>query len=155
MRLCLTFLLLLGMAHTAAACFGPKLYLGAGTSVEEEVLVALVSLYVKEKTGTETVLVFLDGRPPKGELQEERLDLALLPAGQSFASVLLAVEGWPQLAAGRRPLQELQFSTVAPALKKLSRLLRFEHLQGLRQQVEAGETAAASARRFLAAQGWI
>lgn len=138
----------------ASACFGPKLYLGAGADAKADVLFAVVSLYVKEKTGTETVRVSLEGKDPLREIREERVDLALTPAGGG-ATVLLHVSGWPGLASGKRPLEDLQFTTVAPALRKLSSLLTPAHLDGILRQVKGGDSPAAAARRFLAAQRWI
>lgn len=155
MRKFLPFLLLLLFVPAgASACFGPKLYLGVGSDPASDLLYAVVSLYIKEKTGTETVRVPLEGKDPLREIREERLDMAFVPAGGS-TTVLLQVKGWPVLASGKRPLEELQFTTVPAALKKLNALLTPSHLQNILHQVRGGTSSAAAARRYLAAQRWI
>lgn len=147
------FLLLSLLPSASSACFGPKLYLGTGSDAKADVLYALVSLYIKEKTGTETVRVPLGGKDPFREIGEERIDLAFVTGGSG--TMLLQVSGWPALASGKRPVEDLQFTTVPAALKKLNGLLRTTHLEGLLRQVQGGDSPAAAARRFLAAQKWI
>lgn len=149
----LLFLLLI-LPSGVSACFGPKLYIGTEADPRSDVLYALVSLYVKEKTGTETVRVPLQGKDPLREIREERVDMALLLSGD-FDPVLLRVSGWPPLASGRRPLEELQFTTVPAALRKLNALLTPAHLDAVLRQVRGGASAAATARGFLTRQGWI
>jgi len=146
------FLLLAG---EAVACFGPKLYVGTGEDAQADLLYALTSLYVKEKTGVETVRTPLEGKDALEELRAERLDLAFAPAGGPQAPELLAVSGYPALISGRRPLEDLQFTTVAPALRKLAALLQPAHLDDLVARVESGAPPAAAARRFLMERGWI
>lgn len=155
MRTIIALSVLVTLALPVDACFGPKLYLGAGSGPEGDLLYALVSLYIKEKTGTETIRVSLEGLDPVEELRTERLDLAFIPTGTPFRPVFLAIPGWSRLAAGRRPLEDLQFTTLSPALGKLDRLLKEEHLRQLQAAVRAGEPPAAAVRRFLVAQGWI
>ncbi len=155
MRSCLVFFLLFLFASPAAACFGPKLYFGTGEGVQADILHAVISLYIKEKTGTETVRSSLDGKDPTAELRGERLDLALLPPGTNWTPVLLTVPGWPVLVSGRRPLEDLQFSTIPTALKRLNQQLTTEHLQTLLGRVRAGDSPMAAARRLFAEQGWL
>ncbi len=149
--------LLLGvlLAQQTQACFGPKLYVGAADSAEERVLYEVVALYLKEKTGVESVRVALDDKDAGEELRGERVDLALARAPVAGVEVLLAVGQGRVLLSGRRPLEDLQFTTVAPALKKLDRLLQPDHLAELAGRVAAGAPPAAAARRFLMTQGWI
>ncbi|BCR05346.1 hypothetical protein DESUT3_24150 [Desulfuromonas versatilis] len=146
---------LLAFALPAEACFGPKLYLGTGTGARADVLYEVVSLYVKEKTGTESVRVELNGKQPLVELRAERVDMVFWDGDTVAEPALLVVEGGPALISGKRPLQDLQFTTVAPALRKLARLLRGEQVAELAARVEAGAPPAAAARRFLMDQGWI
>lgn len=142
-------------AQPALACFGPKLYIGTGDSAEERVLYEVVSLYLKEKTGVESVRVELGDKDAAGELHGERVDLALARGSATDLETLLAIENHLVLLSGRRPLEDLQFTTVAPALRKLDRLLQPEHLAGLTRRVADGQPPAAEARHFLMGQGWI
>ncbi len=155
-RLLILFLFLLTLnAAPVAACFGPKLYLGAESGAQGEVLFALVSLYVKEKTGTESVRVDLDGKDPLAELRADKVDLIFWGGVVPVEPVVLRIDGLPLLISGPRPLEDLQFTLVAPALKKLGRLLTAEQVMELADQVSQGAPPAASARRFLMSQGWI
>ena len=147
--------LLLFGSTSGQACFGPKLYLGTPESGEGEVLAELVALYVKEKTGVESILVPLEGKDAVTEIREERLDLAVVSHLDSRLPDLLRVEGGPGLLSGMRPMNDLQFTTVVPALKKLSGLLDAEIFKGLVDDVAAGEPVRARVRRLLMERGWI
>lgn len=136
-----------------SACFGPKLYVGVGMGAEQELLYALTALYLKEKTGVETERVALDGRDPLAEIAAQRLDLAFTAA--TDGTVLLDMPGLPRLVSGPRPLEDLQFTTVAPALRKLAALLNTEEVHRLVAEVRAGAAPAATARRYLSAKGWL
>lgn len=151
----LAIMLLVLFASPAAACFGPKLYLGGAAGPEGDALFELVALYVKEKTGVETVRVDLAGEAPLAALAAERADLVLVAGETPEASTLLRLEGLPRLVAGLRPQQDLQFTTVMPALRKLGRLLSAADVAALTAAVERGESAAAAARRLLMTKGWI
>lgn len=156
MKRILFILLALGLlsAAPAAACFGPKLYLGTGAGTQADILFELVALYVQEKTGTEIVRVDTEGREPLTLLREEKLDLAF--AGNArIENSLLTVAGLPGLVAGDRPLRDLQFTTVIPALKKLNGLLLAEHVSMMAAEIESGASPAAAVRRFLMERGWI
>ncbi len=155
LRLLTTTLLLTLLAMPAGACFGPKLYLGTGQEPAETVLFELVALYVKEKTGTESVRVELEGSDPAVKLRAEEIDMAFFTQHPASGTVVLEIPGLPLLVAGPRPLNDLQFTTVAPALKKLDRLLGAEQVKKLVKQVEQGAFPGAAARRFLMSQGWI
>lgn len=155
MKRILFILLALGLlsAAPAAGCFGPKLYFGVGAGTEADILFELVALYVKEKTGTEIVRVDTEGKDPLTLLREEKLDLAF--AESRIGNSLLTVAGLPGLVAGDRPLQDLQFTTVIPALKNLNGLLQAEHVSMMAVEVASGASPAATVRRFLMERGWI
>lgn len=143
-------------AGPAQGCFGPKLYIGSSATPQGELLFELVALYVKEKTGTESLRVVIEpGGDPLALLRGEKVDLAFALAASGPEPALLAVAGLPMLIAGKRPLQDLQFTTVAPALGKLNRLLSAKELEPLVQQVAQGAAPAATARKFLMAKRWI
>jgi len=142
-------------AHPAQACFGPKLYVGVGSETLDEVFCELVCLYIREKTGVETIRVDLKGKSPLAALEDEEVDLVPVATASAGFDVLMGAGDLIYLLSGPRPLHDLQFSTVAPALRKLGTLLTAEQLDGLRDRVEQGEPPAAEARRFLMSQGWI
>lgn len=119
-------------------------------------LFEVVALYVKEKTGTESVPVVLkNGEDPLAALRGDKVDLAFSPAAPGPEPALLQVSGLPLLLSGQRPLDDLQFTTVAPALAKLNKLLHAQDLEPLLRQVEQGAPPAATARKFLMTKGWI
>ncbi len=103
--------LVLLVCSPALACFGPKLYVGVPAGADGEILYALVSLYVKEKTGVESVSVELKGESGVELIRQEKVDLAFVPAGTEGAEGLLAIAGGPLLVSGPRPLNDLQFTT--------------------------------------------
>lgn len=142
------------VAGQSCACYGPKLHVGTGDEPQDDLFYALVSIYIKEKTGIETIRLPLTGKDPARELREARLDLAFL-APEDYEPLLLQVPGWPALGSARRPLEDIQFSTVAPALRRLAGQLAVEHLETLMQQVRNGAPPAAAARRFLMDRKWI
>ncbi|WP_305041074.1 hypothetical protein [Geoalkalibacter sp.] len=139
----------------AQACFGPKLYIGLSDTAEQRVFYALVALYIKEKTGVETVAVPLEDADPLRALQEKRVDMAFAREISQDFTPLVTAAGAPYLLSGRRPLEELQFTTVAPALQRLDRLLTPELFAPLAAEVAAGAPPAAAARAFLMRQRWI
>lgn len=143
-------------ANHAAACFGPKLYIGVATEPRQELLFAMVSLYVQEKTGVESEKVLLPATAdPAGELRAERVDLVFAPAAVAGAETLLALPGEPLLASGSRPLTDLQFTTVVPAVRKLAGLVTAADLALLDARVAAGETPLAAVRRLFKERRWI
>jgi hypothetical protein len=141
--------------HPAQACYGPKLYVGVGSDSLDSVFYELVSLYVREKTGVETVRVELKGKSPLDALEDEEVDLVPVETPAAGFDVLIGVGDLIYLLSGPRPLHDLQFTTVAPALRKLGSLLTAEQLTGLRDRVQQGKPPAAEARRFLMSQRWI
>jgi len=59
------------------------------------------------------------------------------------------------LVAGSRPVNDLQFTTVLPAVAKLNRLLTSADVELLVRQVEVGKSAMSVARKFLMGNRWI
>lgn len=140
----------------AQGCFGPKLYIGTPVGSQGALLFEVVALYVKEKTGTESVRVELKtGDDPLAFLRGDKVDLAFAAAAPGPEPALLQVSGLPLLLSAKRPLEDLQFTTVAPALAKLNKLLLSQDLQPLVLKVEQGAPPAATARKFLMTRGWI
>lgn len=143
-------------APSAQACFGPKLFVAAGQTVAEEVLYALVTLYVEEKTGVESTFVAVDDNiEPLSLLSAEKADLVFLPASTANEDASFYIEGLPALFSGKRPREELQFTTVLPAISKLKRLVTREDVAKIVARVEAGESAMAVVRKFLMQRRWI
>ena len=140
----------------AQGCFGPKLYIGTPVTAQGALLFEVVALYVKEKTGTEAVRVELKaGDDPLAAIRGDKVDLAFAAAAPGPEPALLQISGLPLLLSGKRPLEDLQFTTVGPALRKLNQLLQPQDLDPLIRQLEQGAPAAATARKFLMAKGWI
>ena len=153
-----SFLLVIcqGWCCPAAACFGPKLYVGVPAGVESEVLYDLVTLYIKEKTGVESIHVLLEPtQDPVQEIHENRLDLAFANQRPPGETLLIAFPGYPNLLTGQRPRSDLQFTTVLPAIRKLDRLLHQDDLDYLVSQVRAGKSSMKAVRRFLMDRRWI
>ncbi len=53
----------------------------------------------------------------------DKVDLVFVAGDASPVDAVFQVAGLPLLATGQRPLEELQFTTVLPAIRKLNRLL--------------------------------
>ena len=138
------------------ACFGPKLFVGVGQGGQNDVVFALVTLYVQEKTGVESKRVEIEkDQDPLALLSNEKADLVLMLADETLDNTVFHVEGLPLLATGKRPLEELQFTTVLPAIRKLNRLLKYEDVARLVGRVDTGESAMAVAREFFMERRWI
>ncbi|KIH75807.1 hypothetical protein SAMN05660860_02945 [Geoalkalibacter ferrihydriticus] len=144
-----------GAFSAAQACYGPKIFIGVGTDVQERVFYEVVSLYVKEKTGVETVAVALEDDAPVEALGKNRVDMAFVPEDVGEYTSLVTAVGSLLLISDRRPLDDLQFTTVAPALRRLDGLLTPELFTELVAQVRAGEPPAAAARALLMRHRWI
>lgn len=145
----LTLLFLLCMVP-AWGCFGPKLYIGVEKGVAGDISFALVSLYIKEKTGVEAVRVDLaKERAAAAIAAGKEVDLAVAPA--SVGPGILTLPDGTLLLAGRRVGEELQFTTVLPALKKLQPLLAQADGAALVARVRNGEGALAVARSWFKA----
>ena len=138
------------------ACFGPKLFVGAGSTTQQELLYALVTLYVQEKTGVESTRVEVDvSENPLDLLSAEKVDLVFVPANKSINEAVFKLSDLPPLVSGPRPINDLQFTTVLPAVSKLNRLLTSADVELLASQVEAGKSAMSVARKFLMKNRWI
>ena len=157
LRIVCATLLAIGLAAgTAVACFGPKLFVGTGGEPRQELLYALVTLYVQEKTGVESERVLLaPGETPAQALAAERVDLVFAAAPPGGTEPVLAIAGYPVLVSGPRPLNDLQFTTVLPALRKLAALLTTRDLQELESRIATGEKPLAAARRLCMERRWL
>ncbi len=148
-------LLIMIMCAPGQACFGPKLFVGVGQGAHDEVLFALITLYVLEKTGVDSTRVDIEpGQDPLALLSGNKVDL-VFTTSDSLDNPVFKIAGMPQLAAGKRPLQELQFTTVLPAIRKLNKLLKQDDVEGLVNRIESGESAMSAARNFLMKLRWI
>jgi hypothetical protein len=149
-------LFLLLLAFPAGACFGPKLYVGTPAGEDGELLFYLVAIYIKEKTGVESLRVEL-AEEQAGEkfLQQDKVDLVFHSAASADWKALLQLEQQLWLLSGPRPTQDLQFTTVPRALSKLQRLLTVAELSELRRQVAAGVLPAKVVRTRYMERGWI
>ena len=151
MRRCTLLLLFLLGTAPAWACFGPKLYIGVEPGAAGDLNFALVSLYIKEKTGVEAVRVAMAGKDAAAAVAAAaQVDLATAPATNSGA--LLTLPDGTILLAGQRVRDDLQFTTVLPALTKLQRLLAQADGDTMLARVRAGEGAMAVARSWFKAQ---
>lgn len=149
-RVTLLILLLLCTAP-AWACFGPKLYIGVESGVPGDLNFALLSLYIKEKTGVEAVRVEIAAKDAAAAIAaSEHVDLATAPATNSGG--ILSLPDGTILLVGKRVRDDLQFTTVLPALNKLQRLLTQADSSGLLARVRAGEGALAVTRSWFKAQ---
>lgn len=138
------------------ACFGPKLFVARGQNPVEETLYALVTLYVEEKTGVESTLTIVDeGQNPIALLTGEKVDMVFAAAEGTGDDVVFQLGTLPVLVTGKRPIDDLQFTTVLPAVKKLEGLLTVDDVMPLIKKVEAGESAMAVARKFFMERRWI
>lgn len=156
MRYMLLALMLFTLTGTpAGACFGPKLFVATDGGVRQQILTALVTIYLQEKTGIESTLVTIPSGGGETALRDDQVDLVFSPDEPASGTPVFNVRGLPLLFSGPRPLAELQFSLVVPALKKLQGLLQAEQVEGLISEVEAGAPPLATARRFLQRQGWL
>lgn len=150
-RCCTLLILFLLCTAPTWACFGPKLYIGVQPGGAGDLNFALVSLYIKEKTGVEAVRVEIAGKDAAAAVAAaEQVDLATAPA--TSAGGLLALPDKTILLAGKRVRDDLQFTTVLPALTKLQRVLAQADGAALLARVRAGEGAMAVARSWFKAQ---
>lgn len=142
-------LLLVLPSAPVQACFGPKLFVAAAADVQSEALFALVTLYVQEKTGVESSRVEIEaGQDPVALLSGNKADLVFVPSGQ-LDDTVFEIPGLPLLVTGERPREDLQFTTVLPAINKLNRLLKQADVELVIGQIEAGNSALSAARKFL------
>jgi hypothetical protein len=81
--------------------------------------------------------------------------LVFAPAPLANVETVLAIPGYPLLASGSRPLTDLQFTTVVPALRKLATLLTPRDLLALEARIAAGEKPLAAARWLCLERRWL
>lgn len=143
------------MALPAAACFGPKLFLGVEKGAERQVLAAFVAIYVKETTGTDVERVPLDDRDPGAEIIAEQIDFAFADEPAADTVLLMQIEALPILIGGPRIDNDLQFTTVRPTLERLAEKLSVDDVAALSGRVAAGELAMDVVRTFLIDRRWI
>lgn len=147
---------LLVQTSMAVACFGPKLYVGVAPGLKGDLVYALVTLYIQEKTGVESLRVDLEpGQDVLVELAGDRLDLAFSNVTIPGDDAVLKMAGYPMLIPGKRPKEDLQFTTVLPAIRKLSGLLTDTDLAILAVQVRSGTPVMAAVRAYLMERRWI
>ena len=152
----LVVLLSLVVGSPGFGCFGPKLFVAAGDSPENEVLYAMVTLYIQEKTGVESTRVEISaGQPPLAMIDENKADLVITAAGRPLDKTVFELGQLPVVVTGKRPAEDLQFTTVLPAISKLNRLLTTDDVAFLVESVKAGESAMAATRKFFMARRWI
>lgn len=153
--ICVALLALL-LSTPVQACFGPKLFVGAGSTPEQELLYALVTLYVQEKTGVESTRVGVGpDQRPLNLLSEEKVDLVFVSPDTPTGETVFQLPDLPSLVTGPRPENDLQFTTVLPAIAKLNRLLTRADVELLLNQLETGKSAMSIARKFLMENRWI
>ncbi len=149
-------ILLIFISSPAGACFGPKLFVGTPSGEDGELLFHLVSIYIKEKTGVESLRQELAAKQTaEGLLQQEEVDLVFAPQQSPNWNSLFQVGEQLFLLSGPRPTQDLQFTTVPRALSKLKRLFKVEDLAKLRQKVASGVLPAKAVRSYYMQEGWI
>jgi hypothetical protein len=148
-------LLVMIMCAPVQACFGPKLFVGVGQGFYEEALFALITLYVLEKTGVDSTRIDIEaGEDSLALLAGDKVDL-VFTTSDSLDHPVFELAGMPLLAAGQRPLRDLQFTTVLPAIGKLNNLLKQDDVEVLVNRIESGESPMSAARNFLMKLRWI
>ncbi|TYO99618.1 hypothetical protein EDC39_102141 [Geothermobacter ehrlichii] len=152
-----TLLLLFVLLPVSAfGCFGPKLYIATGDSYRQQAFYALVSIYIKEKTGTDSVLVARGEADPGALIAASRADLEIVDGNEPAAGrILFRKAGLPFLLSGSRPLEDLQFSLIPRALDRLCRQLTVAQFDRLVARIAQGEAPMAVAREFLRQQDWL
>jgi len=155
LSIALQLALVLVCASPVLACFGPKLFIGLPDDPQGQLLTSIVAVYVKEKTGIETERVKIGSHDAVSQIAADKIDYGFTGPATDGLVVLLKVEGLPLLVSGPRIPDDLQFTTVAPALERLQRLLTADHVQQAMRRVEAGELPMAAARAYLMELRWI
>ncbi len=152
-------LLFLLQVSASFACFGPKLFIGAAPGLEGEMRYHLVSIYLHEKTGIDSIQVALKtGQTALDAIIAQEIDLGFGAAAQTVETAqvtVLTLDNGLKLYAGERPLSDLQFSTVGRAFTLLQKRIDGGNLEPIRQRVKAGVLPATAVRDFMMANGWI
>lgn len=151
LRILWIVVLLLALATPRSeACYGPKIVFGVESGVRGEFAAAVLALYLKEKTGIALTLVPTAAAEVAAKIAADELDAGFAPEGEEGAPLL----GY-RLLAGVRLVDDLQFTTVLPALHKLSALLQGIDPAPYLKRIQEGEGAGAAARLLLFLNGWI
>ena len=107
-----------------------------------------MTLYIEEKTGVESNRVIPETDTPLSLITADKADLVFaMPDTEHDASVF-QLEGFPALVSGERPFEDIQFTTVLPALQKLERLMTPADVMSLVEQVRSGKSAMAAVRKY-------
>lgn len=134
----------------AGACYGPKIVFGVEAGVRGEFAAAVLSLYLKEKTGIDMTIVAVAAEGVAEKIAADELDAGLAPEGGAGIPLL----GY-RLLSGERLTDDLQFTTALPAINRLSGLLQGFDPAPFMLRIQQGEGAGAVARSLLFANGWI
>ena len=154
--LLLLILLLLLQVSAGFACFGPKLFIGAVPGLEGEMRYYLVSIYLHEKTGIDSIQVALKaGQTSIDAITAQEIDLGFAAAAETVHPAVLQLDDGLQLYAGERPLNDLQFSTVGRVFSLLQKRIDGSSLEPIRQRIKAGVLPATAVRDFMMENGWI
>ena len=153
---CWVVLMAIGVGSPGYGCFGPKLFVAVEKTPENEVLYAMVTLYIREKTGVESTRVDISaGQPPLAMIDENKADLVIVATDRPLEGTVFELGELPVVVAGKRPAEDLQFTTVLPAIRKLNRLITTDDVSLLVASVKAGESPMAATRKFFMARRWI
>lgn len=153
----LTAVLLLTLLMSAGlACFGPKLFIGVAPGPEGEMRYHLVSIYLHEKTGIDSVAVELKpGQTALDAIAANEIDLGFAAAAASETVAVLVLDDGLRLHSGERPLHDLQFSTVGRVFARLQKKLDAGSLAPVRRRIKDGTLPATAVRDFMLNNGWI
>ncbi len=152
--LLLSLLILLLWAGQGAAHLGPRLIMAVVPS-SDIALVELITFYLEEKTGVGTDLLSMDQLRGGEALRDRSVDFILQPSSPEQSAAGSLGFGETRLYYMDRIQNDLSFSTVLPALKKLTHRVAREGIDPVRAAIAAGESPRAAARLFLLRQGWI
>jgi hypothetical protein len=151
-----TLLLLVLLAASGFACFGPKLFIGVVPGLEGEMRYHLVSIYLHEKTGIDSILVELKaGQTAEAAILAKEIDLGYSREANMKATEVLRLADGYKLYSGERPLNDLQFTTAGRAFAKLQKRLDAGSLDKIRARILTGTLPATAVRDFMLNNGWI
>ncbi len=149
-------LLLILQVTVSLSCFGPKLFIGVIPGLEGEMRYHLVSIYLHEKTGIDSVQVVLrQGQTAIDAISAQEIDLGFANVAKTLSVAVLDLGEGLKLYSGERPLNDLQFTTVGRVFKKLQKRIDQSNLDFIRQRVKSGDLPAAAVRDFMMENGWI
>lgn len=144
------------LASSVNACFGPKVFIGVPAGLEGEMRYHLIAIYLHEKTGIDsTQIVLKPGQSALDAIASADIDLGFDQALNADIPVLMTLADGQRLYSGPRPLNDLQFSTLGRALKKLDQILNAAHLAQLHADLKRGVLPATAVRALFDQQGWL